>query len=53
MRLDMVAKACSIVLYPSGLDGSLWTDGQPVPAQALALLTSEIEAPAAVEQVRL
>ena len=44
-RMDMVAKACSIVLWG-------WTDGIPVPAEALALLASEVEPPAAVEQAK-
>lgn len=44
-RVDMVAKACSVVLWG-------WGDGLPVPAEALALLASEVEPPAAVEQAK-
>ena len=44
-RIDMVAKACSIVLWG-------WGDGAAVPAEALAVLARDVGPPAALQQAK-
>ena len=49
-RLDMVAKACSVVLWADST--GQWADGAPVPSAALTILADTAGTPAAVEQAK-
>ena len=45
VRTDMVARACSVVLWG-------WADGSPVPPEAITLLSEAVEPPVAIQQAQ-